>query len=300
MALTLGAVLSLAACHRLGSRVAEHLEGFKTQALERPPPIMLVDGMGVKIASPTGACHLDAQGRRRAVKRKQKRVVLRALGVWPDGHGDIGPWKVAEGARADPWKAFFGELSLKGVTEATTDLVGSDGANGLESALDHHRYGVAHPRCMFHKSTQLADHWVFGERQVEPRGDAAQATRKAKRQRTKAVLVEASWVYDGASETPMRERAEVFRQAWADRAPDAVANFLVDFDQTLAYLSIALPEPFWGLIRTTNLLERFHKEMRRKQRDIGMFQSEQGCETLWYLLSRRETAKQRAMLQSRL
>jgi hypothetical protein len=40
--------------------------------------------------------------------------------------------------------------------------------------------------------------------------------------------------------------------------------------------------------------------MRRKQRDIGMFQSEQGCETLWYLLSRRETAKQRAMLQSRL
>jgi len=98
----------------------------------------------------------------------------------------------------------------------------------------------------------------------------------------------------------MRERAEGFRQTWADRAPDAVANFLVDFDKTLASLSIAFPEPFRGLIRTPNLLERFHKEMRRKQRDIGMFQSEQGCETLWYLLSRRETAKQRAMLQSRL
>src|SRR5215471_12073306 len=78
-----------------------------------------------------------------------------------------------------------------------------------------------------------------------------------------------------------------------------VHDFLVDFDKTLAYLSIAFPEPFRGLIRTTNLLERFHKEIRRKQRDIGMFQSEQGCETLWYLLSRRETAKQRAILQSR-
>ena len=135
---------------------------------------------------------------------------------------------------------------------------------------------------------------------MEPRGDAEQATRKAKRQRKKAVLVEASGVYDGASETHRRERAEVFRQAWADREPDAVANFLVDFDKTLAYVSSAFPEPFRGLIRTTNLLERFHKEMRRKQRDIGMFQSEQGCETLWYLLSRRETAKPRAMLQSRL
>ena len=92
----------------------------------------------------------------------------------------------------------------------------------------------------------------------------------------------------------------MFRQAWADRDPDVVANFLVDFDKPLAYLSIAFPEPLRGLIRTTNLPERFHKERRRKQRDIGMFQSEQGCEGLWYLLARRETAKQRAILQSRL
>jgi hypothetical protein len=151
--------------------------------------------MWVKIAYPTGACRLDAQGRRRAVKRKQKRVVLSALGVWPDGHWEIVPWKVAEGERADTWKAFFGELYLKGVPEATTALVVSDGANGLESALDYHLYGVAHQRCIFHKIKQLADHLVFGELKVEPRGDAEQAARQAKRQRKKAVLVEASWVY---------------------------------------------------------------------------------------------------------
>jgi transposase-like protein len=49
-----------------------------------------------------------------------------------------------------------------------------------------------------------------------------------------------------------------------------------------------------SLIRTTNLLERFHKEIRRKQRDIGMFQSETGCEVVWYMMAMRETAKQRA------
>ena len=193
-ALTLGAVLSLAACNRLVSRVAEHLAGFKTQALESPPPILLVDGMWVTIAYPTGEYRLDAQGRRRAVKRKQKRVGLSALGVWPDGPWDIGHWKGAEGERADTWQAFFGELSRKGVTEATTDLVVSDGANGLESALDSHLYGVAHQRCMFHTIKQLADHLVFGELQVEPSGDAEPATRQAKRQRKKAVLVEASGV----------------------------------------------------------------------------------------------------------
>jgi transposase-like protein len=178
-------------------------------------------------------------------------------------------------------------------------LVVSDGAHGLERALEHQRSGVAHQRCLFHQITQLADQVVLGELQVAPRGDAAPATRQAKRPRQKAVLGEASGVYDGASEPPRRERAAVVRQAWAERAPDAVANLLVDLDQTFADLAIAFPEPCRGLIRTTTLLERFHKEMRRKQRDIGMVQSEQGCETLWYVLSRRETAKQRAMLQSR-
>src|SRR5262249_59051110 len=144
-----------------------------------------------------------------------------ALGVWPGGHWEIVHWQVAEGERADSWKAFFGELYRKGITEATTDLVVSDGANGLESALDYHLYGVAHQRCIFHKIKQLADHLVFGELQVEPSGDEAQATRKAKRQRKKAVLAEASRVYDGASESQMRQRAEVFRQAWGDREAEA-------------------------------------------------------------------------------
>ena len=300
LALTLGEVLSLAACNHIVARVAKHLEVFKTQPLASPPPIILVDGMWVKIAYPTGEWRLDAQGRRRSVKRKHKRVVLSALGVWPDGHWEIVHWKVAEGERADTWQAFFGELYRKGVTEVTTDLVVSDGANGLESALDYHLYGVAHQRCIFHKIKQLADHLVFGDLTVEPTGDAEQATRQAKRQRKKAVLAAASWVYDGACEADIRERAARFRDTWQGRESEAVANFFVDFDKTLAYLAIAFPESLLGLIRTTNLLERFPKEMRRKQRDIGMFQSEQGCEVLWYLLAKRETAKQRAMLQSRL
>jgi transposase-like protein len=300
LVLTLGEVLSLSACNRIVSSVTEQLEVFKTQALESPPPIILVDGMWVKIAYPTGESRHDAQGRRRSVKRQQKRVVLSALGVWPDGHWEIVHWKVAEGERADTWKAFFGELSLKGITEDTTDLVVSDGANGLESALDHHLYGVAHQRCIFHKIKQLADHLVFGELKVEPSGDDVQATRKAKRQRKKALLADASSVYDGAGEADIRERAEKFRDTWKGHEPDAVANFFVDFDKTFSYLAIDFPESLTSLTRTTNLRERFHKEMRRKQRDIGMFQSEQGCEVLWYLLASRETAKQRAMLQSRL
>ena len=112
-------------------------------------------------------------------------------------------------------------------------------------------------------------------------------------------MADASWVYDGDGEADIRARAEVFCVTWHAREPAAVANFLIDFDKTLSYCEVHFPQSRVSLIRTTNLLERFQKEMRRKQRDIGMFQSEQGCEVLWYLLSMRETAKQRAAVHSR-
>src|SRR5215470_14725635 len=297
---TLGEVLSIASCNRIVASVGQQAEAFKTQPLAAPPPILLVDGMWVKIASPNGEMTVETQGRRRAVKRKQKRVILSALGVWPDGHWEIVHWQIAEGETADTWNAFFRALYLKGVTEQTTDLVVSDGSPGLESALDYHLYGVAHQRCIFHKIKQLADYLVFGALEGEEAAVEDPSTRKAKQQRKKAILADAGWVYDGESEADIRARAEVFRDHWQAREPKAVANLLLDFDKTLAYLTIDFPLSLASLIRTTNLLERFHKEMRRKQRDIGMFQSEKGCETLWYLLSMRETAKQRAALSSRL
>ena len=50
LALTLGAGRSLAACHRMVTRVTAPLAGFKTPILERPPPLLLVDGLWIKIA----------------------------------------------------------------------------------------------------------------------------------------------------------------------------------------------------------------------------------------------------------
>jgi transposase-like protein len=67
-----------------------------------------------------------------------------------------------------------------------------------------------------------------------------------------------------------------------------------DFELTWRYLSVDFPKASVSLIRTINLPGRFHKEIRRKQRDIGMFQSETGCEVVWYMVTLRETAKQRA------
>ena len=294
---TLGEVVSLSTCNRLVWEVDEQLKAWKRAPIEIPPEVVMVDGMWVKIAYPTGDHCQDAQGRLRAIKHKEKRVVLSALGLWGDGHWEIVHWQIAKGETEASWHHFLAELYQKGITDETTKLVVSDGSKGLESALDYHYYGVPHQRCIFHKIKNLSDHLVFKDLEVEAAHDEEQAQRQARQARRKSILADASEVYEHHEEAEIRQRAALFRATWQKREPEAVAAFFVDFDKTLSYLRVDLPDSLLSLVRTTNLLERFHREARRKQRDIGMFQSEHGCEVLWYLTAMRETAKQQALVK---
>jgi hypothetical protein len=136
---TLGAGRSLAAGHRLVLPVQEQGKACNTTALDAPPPLVLGAGMWGKIASPTGASTAEARGRPRQAQRPQKRGVLTARGVWPDGHWDSVSWQMAPGATAETWPACFGALSRQGSTEPTTAWVGREGSKGLASALEDHR-----------------------------------------------------------------------------------------------------------------------------------------------------------------
>src|SRR2546421_10956394 len=103
----LGEVLSVASCNRIVASVGQRVEAFKTQPLEAPPPIVLGDGMWIKIAYANGEMMVDTQGRHRAVKRKEKRVILSALGVWPDSHWEIVHWQLAQGENEPAWTTFI-------------------------------------------------------------------------------------------------------------------------------------------------------------------------------------------------
>jgi transposase-like protein len=296
---TLGEVVSLAACNRLLGEVDQHVQAWKNAGIEAPPAVVLVDGMWVKIAYPTGDHCVDAQGRRRAVTRQEKRVVLSALGLWDDGHWEIVHWNIARSEDQAAWQHFLGELYRKGLTEATTKLIVSDGSTGLESALDDHFYGVPHQRCIFHKIKNLTDHLVFKDLAGTTVYEDGKAERQARQARKKAIFADASAVYAHHDAAEISARAAGFRATWEAREPEAVATFFVDFDTTLSYLTVDILNALLTLVRTTNLLERFHREARRKPHDIGMLQSEHGCEVLWYLLVMRETAKQQALLTCR-
>jgi transposase-like protein len=295
---SVGEVLSLGTCNRLVLGLEARAKAFKNARLETPSPVVLVDGLWLKLAVPTGEWHLDGMGRRRAVRRKQKRVMLTALGIYGDGHWEILTWQLADTEDTLAWSRLLGALYVKGITEQSTELVVSDGAKGLAKALYSHLPGVPHQRCIFHKIKNIADYLLYSELKIDACGNNVSVERHAKQAYKKEILADAGDIYSTDVEVEIRARAQVFRNKWGAREPKAVAVFMNDFDLTLSYLSVHFPRAHVSLIRTTNLLERFHKEVRRKQRDIGMLQSEAGGDVLWYMVAMRENAKQKATCQA--
>jgi hypothetical protein len=190
MHLTLGEVLSLEACNRLVLGLEERAHAFKTARLEHPPPIVLVDGLWLKLAVRTGAVKSDRLGRQRPVKHKEKRVMLTALGIWDDGHWEILTWQLAPGEDAVSWGAFLRTLYSKGITEETTQLIVSDGAQGLEKTLSSHFWGVPHQRCIFHKSKNIADHLQYTELMTDAHETSSTPSRQVKQEHKQAILAE--------------------------------------------------------------------------------------------------------------
>jgi len=73
--------------------------------------------------------------------------------------------------------------------------------------------------------------------------------------------------------------AEEFIELYAKRFPKAASVFEVGIDDALSYL-LRYPGSHHARIRTTNMLERLFKEVKRRTRVVGVFPNETSASTL--------------------
>src|SRR3990172_2089191 len=149
--LFLGQVLSRSAVNRVTVAVQSQMEAWRSQPLTETPPVLLVDGVWVKILYPTGETWTDARGHVRQQVRGEERVILAALAVWPDGRHYLLHYEVAEDESAATWKTFFDHLLARGLNPLAVQVVGSDGTQGLLEALALYVPQAASQRCTVHK-----------------------------------------------------------------------------------------------------------------------------------------------------
>ena len=240
-----GVPLSAAAISRLTRRLDDQVSAFHRRAITFPARYLLVDGLWVSV---------------RASTRAQRRVVLAAYGIDEDGRRELLDYRQAASESSAAWSRFLRSLVERGLDPDAVRLVAADGADGIAAAVAEAFPAADLQRCWTHRIRNLLDAIPLGERRACLRG-----LRAVYRARTRRAAVAAYWRWAGA---------------WRARHPGLVRGFERDLDDLLAVF--ALPEPIRLHLRTTNLIERAFRELRRRIRPIGALTDRRSADRILY------------------
>jgi transposase-like protein len=179
--------------------------------------------------------------------------VLIVKGVREDGHRELLAVDVADTESEATYDALFQALKDRGLHGV--QLVTSDDHRGLVAAIERHFQGAAWQRCSVHFKRNA-------------QGKVAKKHRTALVSDLKAVYAAPSkqWALDLARDVVERWRA----------SHPAVAQWIEDGTwSTLSYF--AFPESHWRRIHSTNDLERFNQEIKRRTRVVRIFPNREAC-----------------------
>jgi transposase-like protein len=276
-----GSSIGLRTLNERINQIAPLLSPAHHTRITQVPAVIQFDGIWVRLQVPTGTVKPDRRQRRRPQHKGKRMVLLVALGLWTDesGRREILDWELAEGETQPDWQRLLDRLWERGVRpEAGLQAVIRDGKGELGAAVAL-VYGtrMIEQRCVFHKLRNVAD---------KAREDKSGEVHRELREQ---LLEQASAIYQAETAAQARERLSSFVHTWGEQAPKAVATLQRDFEQTIAFYTLGCIAR--ELVRTTSLLERTNRELRRKFRQACCFSSRRGAEVAIYLQVQRFHAR---------
>jgi len=288
--LFLGHVLSCSAVNRVTVAAQTPMAHWRAQPLAETPPIIITDGVWVSIQYPTGETFTDRSGHQRHKVRHQERVILAALGVWPDGRHYVLHYEVATTESAETWKEFWQHLLARHLDANLVRMVVSDGSNGLVDSLKTALPHAELQRCTVHKVRGFERYLTYANLPTQEAQTGQELTPEvARQQRRHAMKTEALDIFEADTRAEAETRLTAFAAKWEALEAKAVHNFRWGIQRCFTFYQFE--KNLHPLIRSSNLLERFFREFRNKSDEIGVFPNEPSCLTLFYLVLMREHAK---------
>ena len=241
-----GVPLSAAAVSRLAARLDAQVAAFHRRRMTFPARYLLLDGLWVSI--------------RDRSRRAAKRVILAAYALDEAGRRELLDYRQAASESAAAWGILLRSLVQRGLDPDAIVLVAADGAGGIAAAVAE-AFPEAHlQRCWTHRIRDLLDALPRAERK-----GCLRDLRAIYRAPTKRAAVAAYWR---------------FAVRWRRRHPRLVGGLERDLEALLAVFD--LPPALRPSLRTTSLIERAFRELRRRLRAVGALADRRSADRILY------------------
>jgi putative transposase len=249
----LGFDLSASAVSRITKRLDHNVKEYHQRKLLDEYQFLFLDGITISVKG--------------ALKAK-KILVLVAYGITMFGKKELMAFKIAHAESNAACESFLNDLFRRGFEGKNLKLIITDGSKGFIHALGMVYPSAKHQRCWVHRLRN--------------------ATRHLKKTDTGAFKADARKIYNASSHREAIAAFKSLRRHWQNVAPHAVRCIEQDLDELLAFLTIPIKEQYRAFIRrqirTTNIIERSFREVRRRTRPMSCFKNTDSVQRIIYAI----------------
>lgn len=223
----------------------DEVKRYQRRALTDDYRYLFLDGVWVKVNNG---------------QRVVKKALLIAYGIKVNGQREIIGFRQARSESAVEWEGFLWDLFRRGLKGEQLRLIIVDGGQGLLSAVSMVYPHIARQRCWVHKLRNI--------------------TKKLKAAYRDECITEARRIYSAAN---YKEACVWFKEwvkRWQKRAPEAVKCLEQDIEELLNFFKEDVD--LRKKLRTTNVIERIFRELRKRIRPMCSFANYASCDRIVY------------------
>lgn len=240
----LGEAYSAQTISHISRQLQSAVDQFHRRPLRDEYVYLFLDGVVLKVRDTGGSV--------------RRRVILVAYGITAQGRRELVDYQFARNGESEAaWTEFLQDLFLRGLEGKNLRLITSDGGRGLQAALPLVFPRIPVQLCWAHKLRNIAD--------KVPKKEGS-------------CVAEAAAIYHAASQSEAQKAFHGWKRRWEARRPRAVACLERDLEALLPFFQV--PAAHWKKVRTTNVIERAFREVRRRTRPMSSFSNPESCDRI--------------------
>lgn len=233
-----GHEFSASAVSRVSKTLDEQLHSFAERPLDEANPYLILDARYERV-------------RDGGVVRR--RAVLIAIGVNNEGRRCVLGVDLANRESRSSWRDFLARLTERGLRGV--EFVVSDDHEGLKQAVFQTFPGVLWQRCYVHFLRNALDHLP--------------------RKKDDDCIIELRWIYERRTVAEARADLATWLKKWQPKYAKLCDWVEENIEETLTFFR--LPAQHHKHMRSSNLLERFNEEIRRRTYVVRVFPNEESA-----------------------